>query len=143
MEGGDREMGKWRTGMNDVSVYMDTCVKVWGNGRRGSWLLNFIYLACVSHFRTMCIGIILIVNLYPLSRSNTQVDRVTLWRKKINSEALLCNLITILTLMKVYNTIIPAKGCHIHAQNNITYLVCLSFVYMGGIVISCDSGVIK
>ena len=62
-EGGDREMGKGRTGMNEVSVYMDACVRVWGKGRRESWLLNFTYLACVSDFRTMCICIILIVNL--------------------------------------------------------------------------------
>ena len=34
-----------------------------GKGERGSWLLNFTYLACVSDFRTMCICIILIVNL--------------------------------------------------------------------------------
>ena len=62
-EGDDREMGKGRTGMNEVSVYMDACVRVWGKGRRGSWLLTFTYLACVSDFRTMCTCIILIVNL--------------------------------------------------------------------------------
>ena len=37
----DREMGKGRTRMNEVSVYMDACVRVWGKGRRGSWLVNF------------------------------------------------------------------------------------------------------
>ena len=64
-EGGDRERGKRRKGMNEVSVYMDACVRVWGKGGKGSWLLNFTYLACISHFRTMCICIILIVNLPP------------------------------------------------------------------------------
>ena len=49
--------------MNEVSVYMDACVRVWGKGRRGSWLLNFTYLAYESDFRTMYIFIILIVNL--------------------------------------------------------------------------------
>ena len=44
MEGGDREMGKGGTGMNEVSVYMDACVRVWGKGRRRSWLQNFKYL---------------------------------------------------------------------------------------------------
>ena len=39
--------------MNEVSVYMDACVRVWGKGRRGSWLLNFTYLACVSDFTTV------------------------------------------------------------------------------------------
>ena len=34
-----------------------------GKGRRGSRLLNFSYLACKSDFTTMCICIILIVNL--------------------------------------------------------------------------------
>ena len=29
-------MGKGRTGMNEVSVYMDGCVRVWGKGRRES-----------------------------------------------------------------------------------------------------------
>ena len=52
-EGGDREMGKGRTGMNEVSVYMDACVRVWGKGRRGSRLLHFTYLAWVSNFMTM------------------------------------------------------------------------------------------
>ena len=28
-------MGKGRTGMNEVSVYMDACVRVWGNGEGG------------------------------------------------------------------------------------------------------------
>ena len=56
-------MGKGRTEINEVSVYMDACVRVWGKGRRGSWLLNFTYLACVSDLRTMYICIILIVNL--------------------------------------------------------------------------------
>ena len=37
-DGGDREMGKGRTGMNEVSVYMDACVGCRGKG--GS-LLNF------------------------------------------------------------------------------------------------------
>ena len=41
-------MGKGRTGMNEVSVYMDACVGCRGIGERGSWLLNFTYLACVS-----------------------------------------------------------------------------------------------
>ena len=58
-------MGKGRTGINEVSVYMDTCVRVWGKGRKGSWLLNFTYLVCVSDFRTMYTCIILIVNLPP------------------------------------------------------------------------------
>ena len=62
-ERGDREMEKGSTGMNEVSLNMDACVRVWGKGRRGSWLLNFTYLVCISHFRTMCICIILIVNL--------------------------------------------------------------------------------
>ena len=31
-EGGNREMGKGRTGMNEISVYMDACVRVWGKG---------------------------------------------------------------------------------------------------------------
>ena len=56
-------MGKGRKGMNEVSVYKDASVRVWGKGRRGSWPLNFTYLACVSDFTTMCICIILIVNL--------------------------------------------------------------------------------
>ena len=51
--------------MNEVSVYMDACVRVWGKGRIESWLLNFTYLACVSDCRTMYICIILIVNLPP------------------------------------------------------------------------------
>ena len=37
--------------------------------------------------------------------------------------------------------IIPAKDCHVHAQSNIRYLARL--IIMGGIVVSCDSGVIK
>ena len=32
-----REIGKRRTGMNEVHNYMDACVRVWGKGRRGSW----------------------------------------------------------------------------------------------------------
>ena len=64
-KGGDREMGKRRTGMNEVSVYMDACVRVWGKGRRGSRLLHFTYLACILDFTTMCICIIPIVNLPP------------------------------------------------------------------------------
>ena len=63
MEGGDRETGKRRTGTNEVSVYMDACVRVWGKGGMGVWILNFTYLACISHFRNTCICIILIVNL--------------------------------------------------------------------------------
>ena len=43
--------------------------------------------------------------------------------------------------MKIYNMIIPAKDCHVHAQSNIRYLARLTI--MGGIVVSCDSGVIK
>ena len=31
--------------MNEVSVYMDPCVRVWEKGRRESWLLNFTYLS--------------------------------------------------------------------------------------------------
>ena len=58
-----REIGKRRTGMNEVLDYMDACVRVWGKGRRGSWPLNFTYLAYVPNFRTMYIFIILIVNL--------------------------------------------------------------------------------
>ena len=65
MEGGDREMGKERTRMNEVSFFMDACIRVWVKGGRGSWLLNLTYLACVSDFRSMCICIILIVNLPP------------------------------------------------------------------------------
>ena len=61
--GSKREIGKRRTGMNEVPEYMDACFRVWGKGRRGSWPLNYTYLACVSDFRTMCICIILIVNL--------------------------------------------------------------------------------
>ena len=34
MEEVDREMGKRRTGMNKVSVYMDACVRGWGKGGR-------------------------------------------------------------------------------------------------------------
>ena len=34
MEEGDREMGKRRTGMNEVSVYMDACVGCRGKGER-------------------------------------------------------------------------------------------------------------
>ena len=56
-------MGKGRTGMNEVSVYMDVCIRVWVKERRGSWLLNFTYLAYESYFRTMYTCIILIVNL--------------------------------------------------------------------------------
>ena len=56
-------MGKGRTRMNEVSVFMDACIRVWVKGGRGSWLLNLTYLACVSDFRTMYICIILIVNL--------------------------------------------------------------------------------
>ena len=52
-------MGKGRTGMNEVSVYMDACIRVWGKGEgRVNWLLNFTYLACVSDFTTMCICMI-------------------------------------------------------------------------------------
>ena len=47
-------MGKGRTGMNEVSVFMDACIRVWVKGRRGSWLLNYTYLANVSDFKTMC-----------------------------------------------------------------------------------------
>ena len=61
--GSKREIGKRRTGLNEVPVYIDTCVRVWGKGRRESWPLNFTYLACVSDFRTKYIFIILIVNL--------------------------------------------------------------------------------
>ena len=63
--GSKREIGKRRTGMNEVPDYMDACVRVWGKERRGSWPLNYTYLACVSNFRTICIYIILIVNLPP------------------------------------------------------------------------------
>ena len=51
MEGGDREMGKRRTGMNEVSVYMDACVRVWEKGGRESWLLNFKF-----DISSLCIG---------------------------------------------------------------------------------------
>ena len=44
--------------MNEVSVYMDACVRVWEKGLA-------TYLACVSDCRTMCICIIRIVNLPP------------------------------------------------------------------------------
>ena len=47
--------------MNEVPVYMDACVRVWGKGRRGRTPFNFTYLACVSDFRTMYIFIILTV----------------------------------------------------------------------------------
>ena len=53
-----RKIGKRRTGMNEVPVYMDACVRVWGKGRRGRTPFNFTYLACVSDFRTMYIFII-------------------------------------------------------------------------------------
>ena len=36
--------------------------------------------------------------------------------------------------------IIPSKGCHVHAQSNI---ISGLFVYIGGIAISYDSGVVK
>ena len=32
---GDKEMGKRRTGMNEVSVYMDACVRVWKERENG------------------------------------------------------------------------------------------------------------
>ena len=50
-------MGKGRTGINEVSVYMDACIRVWGKGGRG--VDHFTYLACVSDFRTMCIMVTL------------------------------------------------------------------------------------
>ena len=53
MEGGDREMGKGRTGMNEVSVYMDACIRVWGKGRRESWLQ---YLVTKLYISSLCIG---------------------------------------------------------------------------------------
>ena len=37
--------------MNEVSVYMDACVRVWGKGGRESWLARgsyFTYLACIE-----------------------------------------------------------------------------------------------
>ena len=46
MEGGDREIGKERTGMNEVSVYMDACVRVWEKGGRG-----------VCYISSLCIGL--------------------------------------------------------------------------------------
>ena len=69
MEGDDREMGKGRTRMNEVSVYMDACVRVWGKGRRESWLLNFTYLACVSDFTycksgNVCVKIFMVLNFH-------------------------------------------------------------------------------
>ena len=50
-EGGDREMGKGRTGMNEVSVYMDACVRVWGKGRMGE-------LATKLYISSLCIGVL-------------------------------------------------------------------------------------
>ena len=56
-------MGNRRTRLNEVSVFMNACIRVWGKGGSGSWLLNLTYQACIADFRTMCICIILIVNL--------------------------------------------------------------------------------
>ena len=53
-------MGKGKTGMNEVSVYMNACVRVWKESEKGELAT---YLACVSDFTTMFICIILIVNL--------------------------------------------------------------------------------
>ena len=50
--GGEREMGKERTRLNEVSVFMDACIRGWVKGGRGSWQLNLTYLACVLDFRT-------------------------------------------------------------------------------------------
>ena len=38
-------MGKGRTGMNEVSVYMEACVKVWGKGGRG---VGYISSLCIA-----------------------------------------------------------------------------------------------
>ena len=48
-EGGDREMGKWRTGMNEVPDYMDACVRVWGEREKGE-------LATKLYISSLCIG---------------------------------------------------------------------------------------
>ena len=37
--GDDREMGKGRTEMNEVSVYMDACVRVLGE--KGEWRVGY------------------------------------------------------------------------------------------------------
>ena len=34
--GSKRKIGKRRTGMNEVHVYTDACVRVWGKGKKGS-----------------------------------------------------------------------------------------------------------
>ena len=49
-------MGKGRTGMNEVSVYMDACVRVWKERENGgvNWLLNFTYIYLVYRILRLC-----------------------------------------------------------------------------------------
>ena len=82
-----------------------------------------------------------------------------MWEKKINkwnNMKLLCNFITEIILMKVYNMTVPEKHFHVkfYTFGCLSYtscvllgslLHCISglFANMGGIAISCDSEVIK
>ena len=51
--------------MRYLSIWM-LASECGGKGEgRVNWLLNFTYLACVSDFTTMCICIIIIINLPP------------------------------------------------------------------------------
>ena len=56
-------MGKGRTEMNEVSVYMDVCVRVWGKGRMGE-------LATKLYISSLCIGFYYYVHMY---HSNSQL----------------------------------------------------------------------
>ena len=50
-------MEKGRTGMNEVSVYMDVCVRVWKEREKGE-------LATKLHISSLCIGFYYYVHMY-------------------------------------------------------------------------------
>ena len=56
-------MKKGRTGMNEVSVYMDVCVRGWWEREKGELFTKLYISSLCIVFLTMCICIILIVNL--------------------------------------------------------------------------------
>ena len=62
-EGGDREMGKGRIGMNEVSVYMNACVRVWKEREKGE-------MATKLYISSLCIGFLDYEHMY---HSNSQL----------------------------------------------------------------------
>ena len=63
-------MGKGRTGMNEISVYMDVCVRVWGKREKGELATKLkISIACVSDFTycksgNLCVKIFVVLNFH-------------------------------------------------------------------------------